>query len=104
MKKIQIDKITNLGIEIFKKQGTDHERASFVVETLIEANLTGHDSHGVSYFQKYSDRIKQGYIKVNAVPKIVKETPGTAYIDGNWAFGQIVAKTVMELSTTVPKT
>jgi uncharacterized oxidoreductase len=73
------------------------------VDTLLEASLTGHDSHGVSYFTKYSDRIKQGYIKVDTNPEIVKETPGTAYIDGKWTFGQIVAKKLMKVAVEKAK-
>jgi uncharacterized oxidoreductase len=62
MIKIQADKLMELGIEIFTKQGASLERATFLVETLVEANLTGHDSHGVYYFVRYSDRIKEGFL------------------------------------------
>lgn len=103
MIKVQADKITELGIEIFTKQGASLERATFLVDTLVEANLTGHDSHGVFYYVRYSDRIKEGYLKVDAEPKIVKETPGTALIDGNWTFGQITAKKLVETAVDKAK-
>ncbi|MDH5791468.1 MAG: Ldh family oxidoreductase, partial [Candidatus Bathyarchaeota archaeon] len=47
--------LRRLGADIFAAQGLDRERAAFLAETLVEANLTGHDSHGVSYFVTYSD-------------------------------------------------
>ena len=103
MIKVQVDRITELGIEIFTKQGASLERATFLVETLVEANLTGHDSHGVYYYKRYSDRIKEGYLKVDAEPEIVKETPGTAYIDGKWTFGQITAKKLVETAVDKAK-
>jgi len=103
MIKVPADKITELGIEIFTKQGTSLDRATFLVETLVEANLAGHDSHGVYYYTRYSDRIKQGYIKPMAEPTIVKETPGTAFIDGNWTFGQITAKKLVETAVDKAK-
>ena len=103
MIKVQADKITEIGIEIFTKQGTSLDRATFLVETLVEANLAGHDSHGVYYYTRYSDRIKQGYIKPRAEPKKVKETPGTALIDGNWTFGQITAKKLVETAVDKAK-
>jgi LDH2 family malate/lactate/ureidoglycolate dehydrogenase len=103
MRKIQADKIKELGIKIFTKQGTSLERATFLVETLVEANLTGHDSHGVFYYTRYSDRIKEGFIKINAEPVIVKETPGTAFIDGKWTFGQITAKKLVETAVDKAK-
>lgn len=103
MIKVQANKLTELGIEIFTKQGASLERATFLVETLVEANLTGHDSHGAYYFIRYSDRIKEGFLKVNAEPMIVKETPGTALIDGNWTFGQITAKKLVETAVDKAK-
>jgi uncharacterized oxidoreductase len=103
MIKVQADKITELGIEIFTKQGASLEKATFLVETLVEANLTGHDSHGVYYYKRYSDRIKQGYLKVDTEPEIVKETPGTALIDGKWTFGQITAKKLVETAVDKAK-
>ncbi len=103
MIRVPADKITELGIEIFIKQGTSLERATFLVETLVEGNLAGHDSHGVYYYTRYSERIKQGYIKPMAEPEIVKETPGTAFIDGKWTFGQITAKKLVETAVDKAK-
>ncbi|TFH12482.1 Ldh family oxidoreductase [Candidatus Bathyarchaeota archaeon] len=103
MIRVPADKITELGIEIFTKQGTSLERATFLVETLVEGNLAGHDSHGVYYYTRYSERIKQGYIKPMAEPEIIKETPGTAFIDGKWTFGQITAKKLVETAVDKAK-
>ena len=62
---IPVEELRELGIEIFKTQGASEERARFLVETLVEANLTGHDSHGVHYYVMYSERIEEGHIKVD---------------------------------------
>ena len=69
----------------------------------MEGNLTGHDSHGVSYFVRYSERIKEGYIKVDAEPFIIQETPSTAYIDGGYAPGQVIAKKLTEVAVAKAK-
>ena len=100
---VPVDKLTELGIEIFTKQGATLERATFLVETLVEANLTGHDSHGVHYYARYSERIREGFLKVDADPVVVKETPGTAFINGNWTFGQITAKKLVEVAVDKAK-
>jgi len=90
------EKLRRIGEAIFKAQGLNPEKTQYLVDTLIEANLTGHDSHGVHYFLGYSNSIKRGSIKTEADPKIVKETANSAHIDGCWAPGQITAKYVME--------
>jgi LDH2 family malate/lactate/ureidoglycolate dehydrogenase len=93
-----IDKILRLGTEIFEAQGIPRERAEFIAELLVEASLTGHDSHGVRYYVTYSDHIKEGHIKVGAEPEVSQETENTALIDGNWAPGQITAQYLMEVA------
>ena len=89
--------LKELGNKIWHAQGVDEDASDFLSHTLVEANLTGHDSHGVHYYTRYSERISQGYIKVNVSPVVVKESPTTVFIDGKWGIGQITAKRVTEL-------
>ncbi len=93
-----VDKILKLGTGIFEAQGVSRKRAEFIAELLVEASLMGHDSHGVRYYVTYSDRIKEGHIKVGAEPEISQETENTALIDGNWAPGQVTAQYLMEVA------
>ncbi len=97
------ENLRRLGKDIFAAQGLEREKAEFLAETLVEANLTGHDSHGVSYFVTYSDRISKGFIDVRADPVVVKETPSTALVDGCWAPGQITTKFLIELAVEKAK-
>ncbi len=97
------DILMKLGTEIFTAQGLTQEKAQFIAETLVEANLTGHDSHGVHYYVTYSDRIKGGHIQVDAEPGIVQETATTALIDGRWAPGQVTAKYLVEAAVRKAK-
>lgn len=78
------EELRELGVEIFKSLGASKERAEFVTDTLVESSLTGHDSHGVIYFVRYSDRIRKGFIDVDAEPVIAKETEASALVDGRW--------------------
>lgn len=89
--------LEQLGKKIWRAQGVNEDASTFLTHTLVEANLAGHDSHGVHYYPRYSERISQGYIKVNVTPEVVKESPTTAFIDGNWGIGQVTARKVTEL-------
>jgi LDH2 family malate/lactate/ureidoglycolate dehydrogenase len=100
---VPAERLLKLGIDIFKAQGLANDKAEFLVETLVEASLTNHDSHGVRYFITYSDRIKGNHIKVDAEPIIVQETPTTAHIDGRYAPGQITAKKLTEVAVAKAK-
>jgi len=99
----QAEKLKEIGTEIFTAQGMTRERAEFIADTLVEANLTGHDSHGVFYFVRYSDRIRERFIDPKAEPTIAKETASTALIDGRWAPGQITALKVTETAVEKAK-
>ena len=100
---VPAERLLKLGNDIFKAQGLAPEKAEFLVETLVEATLTGHDSHGVRYFITYSDRIKENHIKIDTEPIIVQETPTTARIDGGYAPGQITAKKLTEVAVAKAK-
>jgi LDH2 family malate/lactate/ureidoglycolate dehydrogenase len=97
------ESLKKLGTEIFIAQGLAREKAEFLTETLVEASLTGHDSHGVTYFVSYSNRMKEGHIDVKAEPTITKETPNSALIDGHQAPGQITAKFLIDLAVEKAK-
>ncbi len=100
---VSAERLLRLGVDIFKAQGLVQDKAEYLVETLVEASLTDHDSHGVRYFITYSDRIKENYIKVEAEPIITQETPTTAHIDGRYAPGQITAKKLVEVAVAKAK-
>jgi uncharacterized oxidoreductase len=103
MKKIPVNRLLKLGTEIFEAQGLSRDKSKFLAETLVEANLTGHDSHGVAYCVTYSDRIREGHIDVKAEPKIVNETITSALINGGWAPGQVTAKFAIDIATKKAK-
>jgi len=96
-------KLRKLGVEIFSAKGLSKEKAEFMAETLVDGNLTGHDSHGVMYYVTYSERIKEGNIKVDVDPVIANETESTALIDGKYGPGQITAKRVIEVAVEKAK-
>lgn len=84
--------------KIFVKLGAPDEEADTVVTHLVTNNLVGHDSHGVIHVPNYAGQVKAGEIVPGAELKIIRETPTIAVIDGNWGFGQVVAKKAMEIA------
>lgn len=68
-----------------------------MAQSLVQSNLMGHDSHGVIRIPTYVEMVEQGRYKPAARPEIMRETPTTAVIRGNWAFGQVAAKFATEV-------
>jgi len=64
----------------------------------IEANLAGHDSHGIIQIPTYVDRMTVGHIVPGAPWTIVHESPTTTVDDGHWGFGYVVSERAMRLT------
>jgi len=77
--------------------GADEEEARSVAESLVGANLRGHDSHGVMRLPSYVERIRSGALKPGSRLRIEKEAATTLIASGGWGFGQVVAREMMLL-------
>lgn len=98
MPTIAPEELHRIGYALFQAAGASAEEAQIVMEHLVGANLAGHDSHGIILLPTYVARIKRGHIVPGAPFEIERETPTTAYINGNWGFGYTVTTRAMELA------
>ncbi len=96
MPTLKAEQLYDLGMAIFLGLGVKEVDAKCVMDHLIQANLMGHNSHGVMRIKDYVDGIKEGRINIKGRPTILHETSTTAVIDGNWQFGQVTARMGME--------
>ena len=83
---------------VFEAAGAPPPDAAAVADHLVTANLMGHDSHGAVRTVQYVDAIRAGRIRPGAAIAVERETAVTAVVDGNWNFGQIVAREAMALA------
>jgi len=88
--------LATLAADVFHAAGSTPEEARTVGEALAEANLEGHDSHGVVRIPEYVGWMEEKLINIGAHMTVVKETEAFAVLDGNWGWGQVVAKEAME--------
>lgn len=90
--------LKRVGISVFEAAGVPNSEAKRVTDSLVEANLVGHDSHGVIRILQYVENIRKGKIKLGVKIEVVRETPSTALIDGHWGFGQVIAEKGMKIA------
>ena len=69
MPKIEAERLTEIGQALFVAAGTPPEEAEIVMRHVVNANLAGHDSHGVIQIPTYIERIKVGHIVPGAPGK-----------------------------------
>ena len=84
--------------KILLAAGADEDNADRVADHMILSNLSGVDTHGVNLLPSYVERIKEGDIVPDAYPEIVRETPTSALVKGNWTFGQTTAKYALDVA------
>jgi uncharacterized oxidoreductase len=91
MPTISSAKLTHLSREIFAAAGCPRDIAETVAVALVSANLSGHDSHGVIRIPSYLEKIDIGEVVPDARPTLARSPGAVRIVDGNHAFGQVVA-------------
>jgi uncharacterized oxidoreductase len=89
---IAADKLTGIAHRVFAAGGSSEEEAGIVAGHLVEANLKGHDSHGVGMIPSYLRNLAAGKAKPNEPGRVVSDTGSIVVYDGERGYGQIVAR------------
>jgi uncharacterized oxidoreductase len=95
--KIQPDRLKALGTKIFAAAGCNDAEARRVAHYLVEANLVGHDSHGVIRILTYVDFIRSGRVIPNQTIEVLQENEVLAVVDGRFGLGQTIGEQAMQL-------
>lgn len=83
---------------VFRATGSTDGEARIVGDHLVDANLAGHESHGVIRVSKYLDWHAKGMVIANQHAIVVRETPCNAVIDGQFGYGQVIGREAMDLA------
>lgn len=75
---------------LFMHVGVPEADAHQAADVLAAADLRGIDSHGVARLRTYYDMFQLGRINPKPQPRIVRELPGTATVDGDNGLGLVV--------------
>jgi hydroxycarboxylate dehydrogenase B len=93
---IAADALTAFAARIIAGAGSAAAEAEEVAKHLVEANLKGHDSHGVGMIPTYVKNVKAGHLRPNQHAKIVSEFGTIAVFDGAMGYGQVTARETTE--------
>jgi hydroxycarboxylate dehydrogenase B len=82
----------DIATRVFSAAGSEPEEAHIIADHLIEANLRGHDSHGVGLIPNYLQHLANGTVAANHKGRVVSENGSLIVYDGERAWGQIAAR------------
>jgi uncharacterized oxidoreductase len=94
---IDAAKLTGIAHRVFAAAGSAEEEAGLIADHLVEANLKGHDSHGVGMIPSYLRNLAGGKAKPNEPGRVVSDTGSIVVYDGERGWGQIVARNATRL-------
>jgi len=75
---------------VYMALGMPEADAALAADTLVQADLWGHQSHGVLRLSWYAARLKAGVCSAVARPDIIIDAGALAVIDGKDAMGQVL--------------
>ncbi len=103
MPNINSTALTEFATAIFNACNIPKEVSGRVAESLVLANLSGHDSHGVIRIIEYVDWTAKGWINPHGKLKIEREQPCILILDGEYQFGQVIGHEAMQLGVSKAK-
>jgi uncharacterized oxidoreductase len=77
--------------------GSSEAEVEAVVGNLIEANLRGHDSHGIGMLPRYAEAFLEGGLRPNTHVKTLLDAGAMLRLDGQAGFGQVIGQEAMAL-------
>lgn len=83
--------ITALAHAILTGFGCNENEASIVAEHLTDANLSGHDSHGIGMLPLYGDQLRDGNLVANQTPIFHDPVGAISIVDAQRGFGHRMA-------------
>lgn len=83
---------------IVRATGSSQAEAAAVAANLVEANLKGHDSHGVGMLPRYVEGFLEGGLQVNAQVAVRLDAGSLLSLDGQRGYGQVIGAQTMALA------
>jgi hydroxycarboxylate dehydrogenase B len=78
--------------------GSAEREAELVADQLVEANLTGHDSHGVGLVPYYVQALAKEALVPNRHAELVQERGPVLVVEGRRGYGQVIGHEAMMLA------
>lgn len=97
MPTLSIAELRQFVADILIAAGAPEDITAIVAESLIGADLAGHGSHGVMKLPSYLRDIQRGKLDPAARPRILRDSPTTAVMDGSGGFGHLSARVAVDL-------
>jgi LDH2 family malate/lactate/ureidoglycolate dehydrogenase len=95
---VEPERLRELIARVFTAAGAPPRDAADVAEVLVEADLRGVESHGSTRVAGYVSMIRLGLLNPEPEVRVLSDRPSTAMLEGDRAFGIVVARRAMRMA------
>jgi len=85
------ESILQFARDVLQVFGCNEHEANIVATHLLDANLTGHDSHGIGMLPLYGQQVLDGNLVPNQTPVLARPVGATVSVDAQRGFGHRMA-------------
>ena len=83
--------------DVLSAAGLNSGKASVVAETLVEADLMGHTTHGLHLLPAYAKEVAEGKMRRDGEPSVISDRGSVVVWDGNYLPGPWLVNRAMDL-------
>ena len=87
------------GTDVLAALGVPDDDAALVADSLVQADLWGHGSHGLLRLPWYAARLRSGAMRAATDPEVLSDTGPLVLLDGRDGVGQVLADRARALAT-----
>ncbi|XP_063626284.1 uncharacterized oxidoreductase YjmC-like [Cydia splendana] len=98
MPEVRVEEVSRFMRECFQATGVPENEAKEHTDLLLQADFTGHYSHGLNRVEFYVNDLISGATDPKGKPVVLKENACTAWVDGGNALGATVGNFSMDLA------
>lgn len=93
---ISAQQLADFATSLLRAADVNRDEARRVAESLVDANLCGHDSHGVVRLPWYIRQLEEEELVAGAPLEVLRETEAVVVCDAHYGFGQVQAARLTE--------
>jgi LDH2 family malate/lactate/ureidoglycolate dehydrogenase len=96
--RIAPDSLRAFGTRVLTTLDVPEDDAHLVADSLVQADLWGHQSHGVLRLPWYVARLRSGVMTARTEPVVLSDTGALMMLDGRSGIGQVLAERARQLA------
>jgi LDH2 family malate/lactate/ureidoglycolate dehydrogenase len=91
--RVKPEALSAFGSDVLQAAGMPADHADLVMDSLVQADLWGHQSHGVLRLPWYTARLRSGAMTAHTQPETLIDGGALLLLDGHAGVGQVLAET-----------